>query len=130
MKKTFVRILTLALVAVMTCGMLVSCGGPASDPDKAVKALEKNDYVAKNFDSDLAKLSFSWAGDVEAVVTGIKKGEAITIIYYEDASAAKDAWEKVEKHFDDENDDDSDFVIKRSGKMIYCGTKDAVKDAK
>lgn len=130
MKKTFLRILTLALVAVMACGMLVSCGGPASDPDKAVKALEKNEYVAEKFDSTLAKITFSWAGDVEAIVTGAKKGEAITILYYTDADAAKDAWEKVEKHFDDKEDDDSDLVIKRSGKMIYCGTKNAVKDAK
>ena len=38
--KKFVRILCLALVAVMLCATLASCGGPAKNPDDAVAALK------------------------------------------------------------------------------------------
>ena len=34
--KNFVRILSFALVAVMLCATLASCGGPAKDPADAV----------------------------------------------------------------------------------------------
>lgn len=133
MKKTFTKILALALVAIMACAMLVSCGGPNSDPDKAKAALKENDYVAEKVDSTIGLAFYAWAGDVEAVVTGLSDDGFITILYYEDADAAKDAWEKVEKYVNDEKKDekdDSDWVFEKSGKMIYFGNKDAIKAAK
>lgn len=129
MKKTLIKIMTFMLVAVMTCTMLASCGGPNADPDKAVEALEKNDYAAEKIDSKIGLLVFSWAGDgLECVVTGLDENlEGITIFYYEDAKSAKEAFEAVEKHASEEDDD---YVLKQSGKMIYVGTKEAVKAAK
>ena len=129
MKKTFIKIMALTLVAVMACTMLVSCGGPNANPDKAVEALEKNDYGAEKIDSKLGLLVYSWAGDgLECVVVGLDKNlDGVTILYYEDAKAANAAWEKVEEHGSDKEDG---YVLKKSGKMIYFGSEEAVKAAK
>ena len=131
MKKTIIKITALTLVALMMCAMLASCGGPNANPDKAVESLKDNDYMAEKIDSTVGLLAFSFAGDVEAVVTGINKdADVVTIFYYSSAKAANEAWDKVKEEAEEEKDDDSELVIKKSGKMIYAGTKDAIKAAK
>lgn len=130
MKKIIIKILTLTLVLAMACTVLASCGGPKADPDKAVESLKDNDYTAEKIDSKLGLLVFSFAGDVEAVVTGVNKDlDMITIFYYADAKAANDAWDKVKEEAESEKDEDVDLIIKKSGKMIYVGTKAAIKAA-
>ena len=54
----------------------------------------------------------------------------ITIFYYADAKAANDAWDKVKEEAESEKDEDVDLIIKKSGKMIYFGTKNAIEAAK
>ncbi|MBE6702771.1 MAG: hypothetical protein E7585_05105 [Ruminococcaceae bacterium] len=66
--------------------------------------------------------------DVEATLSATNGKEFVRIVYYESASAAKDAWEAAYEEFEKEND--SDLIIKRSGKMIWSGTKAAIKAAK
>lgn len=138
MKKS-VKILSVALIAIMAFAMLVACG-PASDPDKALSALKKNEYQAAEDKVVIpTALALSGVKDLETVITGSKvvkkddksKIETITIIYFKDSSAANDAWDKVKEYANKENKDkDSDFVIEKSGAMIYFGTKQAVKDAR
>lgn len=131
MKKTIIKITALTLVALMMCAMLASCGGPNANPDKALESLKDNDYIAEKIDSTVGLLAFSFAGDVEAVVTGFNKdADTVAIFYYSSAKAANEAWDKVKKEAEEEKDDDSELVIKKSGKMIYVGTKDAIKAAK
>ncbi len=141
MKKSIVRIIALALISVMMCLALVSCGGPNADPDKAVEALKKNDYAAEKVDDSglgaliIAALKVAGIEDVDCVVSGTAdvdgKTEHITIIYFEDKEAADEEWEDVQKYAEDEKgDEDSDWVVEKSGKMIYFGTKAAVKAAK
>ncbi len=142
MKKSTVKVLALALVAVIMCLALVSCGGPNADPDKAVEALEKNDYKAEKIeDSGLGALvigAMKLAGieGIDCVVTGTAviddKAEHITVIYFDDSKTADAEWEDVQKYMDEEKDDDkdTDWVIKKSGKMIYFGTEAAIKAAK
>ncbi len=140
MKKSIVKVLALALVAVMMCLALASCGGPNADPDKAVEALEKNEYTAEKItDSGLgtiviAALKVAGIEKVDCVVTGTAKIddkiESVTIIYFEDNDAANNEWEDVQKYMEDEEDDGSEWVIKKSGKMIYFGTEAAIKAAK
>lgn len=134
MRKNIIKITALALLAVMLCAMLVACGGPNANPDKAKEALKENGYVAEKIDSKVGLAVYSIiAGDVEAVVTGVNEdGEAITIFYYENAADAKEVEEKIDELLEKYGDDDkeSEWVAKRSGKMIYIGTKQAVKDAK
>lgn len=140
--KTFAKILCLSLVAVMLCATLASCA-PAAKAEDALAALKENGYTAVK--SDLLGAAGFAALDikgVDSVVTGTKtekvddkdKLQAIMIIYFTDADAAKTAEEKVQKYSDDEKkenkDEDSDWVFKRSGKMIYFGTKAAVKAAR
>jgi len=127
MKKTL-RLLSLALVLVMTVALLASCGGPNKNPEKAKEALEDAGYTVTLVDS------FAGFEGIEKYLTAFKMSEdmsdmeMITIYYFEDSAAAKDAWEDIQKEA--EELDDEDLVIKKSGKMIYAGTKEAVKAAK
>ena len=133
MKKTM-RHIALALILTLSVLMLASCSMPNTDPEKAIEALKKNDYKATHDDT---VLPFVFAGlgiqDVDTVVTGTaiinKKGEHVTIVYFEDTDAAKAAWEKVKKYAEEEDkkEEDSDWTIQQSGKMIWYGTKAAIK---
>ena len=126
--KKFAKITAVALIAIMALAVLVACG-PASSPDKAEKALKSNDYVVTN-------VKGSGYTGLTAVVTGTKVSlsdpQFIMIYYFESASAANDAWESIksdaEKNSNKKND--SDWVVAKSGKLIYFGTKQAVKDAR
>ena len=130
MKKT-IKILALALVAVLAVAMLVACG-PASNPDKAEKALEGNGYAVAKVTSALildpqAIAAGLEKGDIVATITASNKdGEMISITYFKSSSVASKYW----KEHKDEVPDDDKVVVKKSGKMIYFGTKQAIKDAK
>lgn len=130
MKKTIIKVVALAMIAVMACMLLVACA-PASDPDKAIEALKDNGYAAAE-DKLLIPGALKLLGvkDIDCVVAGTKEGEAITIIYFADKDAAEAAWEKVSEYAEDQKDDESDWVVDKSGAMIYFGTKQAVKDAR
>ena len=136
--KKFTRILCLALVAVMLCATLASCGGPASNPDDAVAALKENGYTAAK-DTLIVPAALKLAGvkDIDTVISGTKIEEdvfeTITVIYFTDSDAAEAAFEKVENYASEKKDDkaeESNWVVEQSGAMIYFGTKQAVKDAK
>ena len=125
--KKFAKITAVALVAIMALAVLVACG-PASDPDKAVAALKENGYTA-------GKISTGGYEGLEAVVSGTKgllsgNLQTITIYYFKDTASANDAWESIKSDSDKDKKDDSDWVCKKSGKVIYYGTKQAVKDAR
>ena len=135
--KKFAKVMAVALVAVMVLAVLVACG-PASDPDKAVKALKDNGYASA---VKVSASGYSYKG-LTAVVTASKglvgallgndDFQTITIYYFEDTASANDAWEKIKSDSDKdkEKNKDSDWVCKKSGKVIYYGTKQAVKDAR
>ena len=133
MKKTM-KLIALALVLTLSVVMLASCFGPNANPEKAIEALKKNDYKAAEDDTVLP-LIFAGLGikDVDTVVTGTAiigdKGEHVTIVYFEDADAAKAAWEDVKDYAEkeDKDEEDTDWTINKSGKMIYWGTKAAIK---
>ncbi len=131
--KKVVKVLAVALVCVLALAMLVACA-PSSDPDKAVKALKENGFTAT---------TTAGSGDVECTVVGTKVDlsaktfDGITIIYYKDASAAKKDWdenkddlEELKQSLIKEGVDKDDVVIERSGKMIYYGSKEAIKAAR
>lgn len=133
--KKLVRIISLALVAVLLGAALVSCGGPNADPAKAKAALDEANYLVTETDNDFAIGAVELAlgiDDLECVVAGVAKEDAIAIYYFEDAKAAKTAFEtmktKTDKILEDVEEDK--VVAKCSGKMVYFGTKQAVKDAK
>ena len=133
MKKTM-KLIALALVLTLSVVMLASCFGPNANPEKAIEALKENDYKAAEDDTVLP-LIFAGLGikDVDTVVTGTtiidNKGEHVTIVYFEDADAATAAWDKVKEYAEkeDKEEEDTDWTINKFGKMIYWGTKAAIK---
>ena len=136
MKKA-IRLLAFAILTVMLCITLASCGGPNADPDDALSALKDNGITWAAKDKVAIPLALKALGvdGVETVVSGTGKIDDefahITIIYFEEKDDANDAWEKVQEYADDKKDEDTeDWVCKKSGKMIYYGTKAAIKAAK
>lgn len=133
MKKT-IKLIALALVLSLSVVMLASCLPPNSNPEKAIESLKENDYKAVEDDTVLP-LVFAGLGikDVDTVVTGTavidEKVEHVTIVYFENADAAKAAWEDVKEYAEkeDKEEDDSDWTINKFGKMIWYGTKAAIK---
>lgn len=129
MKKNFLKITALALLAVMICTMLVACGGPNKDPEKAKEALEDAGYTVIFNDGGLIGDHLLPDG-AEATLTAMKgDDEYISIVYYEDAEAANEAWEDAKEDAKELEEEYEDIVYKKSGKIIYIGTKQAVKDA-
>ena len=135
--KKMIRLLALALVSVMVCLSLTSCGGPNSDPDKALESLKDNGitWAAKDDTITPAALKAFDVNGVECVVAGTGKIDdefaLITIIYFESAEAAAEALTGAENYADDRKSrvDESKWVFEQSGKMIYFGHKDAIKAA-
>ncbi len=137
--KNVLRLVSVAMVAIMLCLTLASCGGPNADPDDALKALEENGVTWAKKDTVALPTTYKLAGidGVDCVVSGIGKIEDeyafIKIIYFNTKDDANDAWEKVQEKFEEDKEDskeESNWVCKKSGKMIYYGTENAVKAAK
>lgn len=133
--KKFGKIIALSIAVIMCVALLVACA-PNSDPDKARKALEDNGYAVTkvNPNVSLGGIEINLNKDVEWIVSGtkVKDEEHVTIYYYKTAKAASEAWDEMQKEADKKQGDeeDSDWVCEKSGKMIYFGTKDAVKAAR
>ena len=133
MKKT-IKLIAFALILTLSVLTLASCLPPNLNPEKALAALKENDYIAAE-DDTLLPLVFAGLGikNVDTVVTGTaiidKKGEHVTIIYFEEAEDATAAWEKVKEYAEkeDKKEDDSDWTINKFGKMIWYGTEAAIK---
>lgn len=134
--KKFAKIMALVLVVAMGVAMLVACA-PASDPDKALSALKENGYTAAK-DTRIAPAALLLLGvnGVDCVVSGTNGTEGkeghVTIVYFTSKDAANSAWETVQKYAkdDDEESSDSDWEIKKSGKMIYWGDSNGIKSAR
>ncbi len=125
MKNFIIKTLALTLVVVMACAMLVSCGAPNSDPDKAKEALEDAGYIVVLVDSGILL-----PDGVEASLTAYKDGEYLVVTYYNDKDALNEAWDEAEDEAKELEEEYEGIVCKKSGKMIFIGTEQAVKDAK
>ncbi len=132
MKKT-IKLIALALVLTLSVFTLASCFFPNSDPEKAIASLKENDYKAAHDDLVIPfALKVLGVDGINDVITGSKivddKLQHVTVIYFEDADAAKAAWEDVKEYAEkDKDEEDSDWKIGKFGKMIWYGTADAIK---
>ncbi len=128
MKKSIIKVLSFALVAIMMCAVLVSCGGPNKDPKKAKEALE-----AAGYEVMYAEVN---AGGIKATITAVKGEDSISIAYYDDKDTATKAYEQAKEAYEalkeiaEAAGEELDYVVKQSGTIVYMGTKQAVKDAK
>ena len=135
--KKFAKIMAVALVVVLALAALVACA-PNSNPDKAVESLKKNGYTAIKDTALATVLKALGIKGLEAVVSGSKsvedgdskKLETVTIVYFTDSAAAKDAWEKLEDYANKQQGDSKDWTVAQSGAMIYWGTSAAIKAAR
>ena len=133
--KKLLKITALSLALLMMVLTLASCGAPNKDPAKAKAALEGNGYVVTLKDGKLVEIVASALGidDLDAQIVAVSKEDIddyITIYYFETKDAANAAWEKIEEEADEKMKDEEDVVLKKSGTMIYYGSKNAVKAAK
>ena len=136
--KKIVSVLLACILLVGCVFTLVSCGGPNADPDVALEGLKADGYVAAE-DKIIIPFALSALGvkDIDTVISGTKvDGENdtvdhLTVIYFDDAEAATEAWDIVKEYAEEEKDEgEGEFVINKSGAMIYFGTKAAVAAAK
>lgn len=127
--KKFAKIMALMLVVAMGVAMLVACA-PASNPEKALSALKKNGYTAGKVNAIIG------VKGIDCVVSGSNGTEGkeghVTIVYFTSKDAADSAWESVQKYAksEDKESKDSDWEIKKSGKMIYWGDSNGIKSAR
>lgn len=127
--KKFAKIMALMLVVAMGVAMLVACA-PASNPEKALSALKKNGYTAGKVNAIIG------VKGIDCVVSGSNGTEGkeghVTIVYFTSKDAADSAWESVQKYAksEDKESKDSDWKIKKSGKMIYWGDSNGIKSAR
>ena len=134
--KKLVKVLAVVLV-MLTLSLAVACA-PNANPEKAKESLEKNGY-AVSLATDAFGLAITEGilgldrGDLVAVLTaGNEEGEAITIVYFEEADDARDCYKEYKddlKELLETDDEEKEIVAKQSGKMIYIGTKAAIKAA-
>lgn len=124
MKKTLSIVAIVALVAIC-CVALVACF--PSNPTDAKANLEKNGYVAAEDKLTAVALSLVGIKGIDSIITGTNGDDYCTLVYFEDANKAKDAYAKIEEYVKDK---DGKAVIKKSGKVIYYGTDAGVKAAK
>ncbi|MBQ4587402.1 MAG: hypothetical protein IKC33_01120 [Clostridia bacterium] len=135
MKKS-IKVLAMLLV-VLTLSFAVACA-PNADPEKAKASLEENGYAVllatDAISLGVKELGFGLEhGDLVATLTAVNEdGEAITILYFAKSGKAKDFYKDNKdnlKKLTETDDSEKEVVAKQSGKMIYVGTKAAIKAA-
>lgn len=147
MKKKIALISTILALA-LVCSVLLAACGPASDPATAKDNLKKEGYSATVYDSDNAfvKVGLSLFGleKVAQVLVASKYAddsfEFLTVLYFDSAKDANEMVEKAKEYAkDQEKDQEKDqkkkegeveWTFGKSGKMIWFGTKAAVKAAR
>lgn len=129
MRKAF-RLSMVALVLAFLF-TLVSC--VPSTPEKAKEKMEKKDYTVQVVEvKDLGSMlgDDSPAG-LETMVIATKgdllngEFEMLTAMYFKSSKEAKDAYKEAK-----EETQDDEYTVYVSGKIVYTGTKQAVKDFK
>ena len=132
-RKKMKKIIAIMLVLVMLF-TLASCG-LSRKPEDMKEKLEKkygDDIGVVLIDSSVTiKATAALLGldsdDVDAILTvALKDAGRGTVIYFESAKAAKEA----KKDLVDSLDDDSDVIVKISGKTVFIGEKDLWKKVK
>lgn len=141
MKKRITLVAVLAVV--LACAMLFAACTPASNPETAKEKLDKKGYSV-SLDTNLAPAGLALVGitGVKTVLTASYSDddttEFLTVWYFSSASDVKEVWEKAKSYASDQEKDkekdkkdkeESNWTVGKSGKMIWFGTKNAVKAA-
>lgn len=131
--KRFTKILTLSLLIIMVAMTFASCGMLGVNLEKVTGRLmdkgytvyissdeERLEEMAEYMDIKEPKVIFSAQNEDEDMFYAIE---------FKKSADAKNSFEALEEYFEDYADDYDDLICKRKGKVVYCGTKQGVKDA-
>ena len=140
MKKVLLVVAVIALISVATMA-LVGC--VPSDPAKAEANLKDAGYevmVTRASDGTGVKLGLNAVADgCVAMVTAMKATisnsdadfDGVVIYYFNDGAKAKAFYEEQKAEYDELSDEEKeDMKVGKSGKVVYAGSKDAIKAAK
>jgi hypothetical protein len=147
MKKRLPVMLTALALSVAMAFALAACVAVPKDYASAKKNLEDSGYVVGGYDfSNASGLELIGKAALEAyglkgltgVISGTNGDEFVAFIFFDSAKEAKDAWKNFEDkaeefagdYDNDKKEEKSDYKAGISGKVIYVGTKQALKDAK
>lgn len=119
MKKKIFTVSVMAIVAVMLMMLLVAC---VPSPEKAKENLEEAGYIVVAKENVLGCETYLSATKVNIGTAGVG-GEHVTIYYFKDSATAKEKLAEIEKVAGED-------AVKISGKAIYYGTEQALKDMK
>lgn len=138
-KKFFRSLVAMMLVCLMAISF-TSCG-ISKNPEKVKEKLEKKDYSVILNTLDLGDLS-----KCEATLTASNGDESIQIFWYKEAEDAREAYEEYKEAYekakdeikdmdDGEAKDKAEETLKntgygKSGKVVWFGTKKAIRAAK
>ena len=138
MKKQLLIIAAVVVLVMASAFVLTACS-PATDPADAKAALEKKGYTVV-VDGSIQPAALTLVGIkgvdkvLEATYSKDDTSEFLCVLYFTSASAANDAWDAAKKEAEDEKksnkEEDSDWTVGKSGKLIWYGTKNAVKAAR
>lgn len=124
MKKLFVILFACCLLFGMT-----SCV-PKTAADGKSKLADKEYTVVVDDKITPAALKIIGIGNVDSVLTATKKAgdavESVTAIYFADNKSASDSFDKVKDYYKEKGEKVEN--IKKSGKVIYFGTEQGMKD--
>ena len=147
MKKR-ITLITSIVVLALVCAMLFAACAPAADPDTAKKNLKDEGYSATIYDGDGLVIGGTLAlfgiNNVDKVLAASKYAddtfEFLTVLYFDSSKDANDAVEKAKEYAKDKEKEEEkgqkkdegsvEWVFGKSGKMIWFGTKAAVKAAR
>lgn len=125
MKKKILSVVAVLVLAAILAVALVAC--IPSDPDKAAENLANADYL-------VIPLPLLGIAGVDEAITATNLKEGIVIVYFESSDAASDFYgDKDNEKFLQEELEElglEDTVYKKQGKIVYLGTKEAVKAAR
>ena len=128
MKRKATVFFCLTLCFLCLCS-LCACAVPNSNPERAMASLEEAGYtVTEKRVSALIHFGEGLSRAFEAS----RDWEVIHVLYYESDSAADTAFETVRTLGDSYRPSgigEDEWIVKRSGKCIYFGTKQAARDA-
>ena len=129
-RNTTVIALLLCVLTLLPLLLLCACAAPASDPQKAMQALKDEGYHVK--EKRVSGLVNFGEGLTAAFEASSPDGNLIYVLYYESADAANRNWESVKllgESYRPQSVSEGDWVVKKNGKTVFFGTKDAAWDA-
>ena len=132
-----------AVIALISLVAMALVGCVPADPDKAEANLKEAGYevmVTRASDGTGVKLGLNAIADgcvtmITAMKATISNDDAdfdgVVIYYFNDGAKAKAFYEEQKAEYDELSDEEKEGMeVGKSGKVVYAGTKDAIKAAK